>query len=268
VFFDRSCLENQSALVTGGDSGIGRAIAIGLAKAGADVAINFHSDKAAAEDVRREIEPLGRKALAIQADVSREDEVERMFAEAVACFGALHILVSNAGLQRDARICEMTLMEWNDVIGVNLTGQFLCMRAAAREFRKREADASGGCGKIICMSSVHERIPWAGHANYAASKGGVNMLMRTFAQELVPHRIRVNAIAPGAIRTPINRAAWATPEAYARLMKLIPYGRIGEPEDVANAAVWLASDASDHVTGATLFIDGGMTLYPDFASGG
>ena len=193
-----------------------------------------------------------------------------MFAAAISHFGTLHISVSNAGLQRDAPFEEMTLEQWNTVIGVNLTGQFLCTRAAAREFKQRGLDpsVSMAAGKLICMSSVHQVIPWAGHANYAASKGGIDMLMQSIAQELAPHRIRVNSIGPGAIRTPINTSAWDTPEAYESLMTLVPYKRIGEPDDIARAAVWLASDAADYVTGATLFVDGGMTLYPGFATGG
>jgi glucose 1-dehydrogenase len=193
-----------------------------------------------------------------------------MFDKMAQEFGALDILVANAGLQRDAAISEMTLEQWNKVIGVNLTGQFLCARAAIRAFLKRGvvASVSRAAGKIICMSSVHQVIPWAGHVNYASSKGGIKLMMETLAQEVAPQRIRVNAIAPGAIRTPINTAAWNTPEAYDRLMKLVPYGRIGEPDDIAQAAVWLASDASDYVVGTTLFVDGGMTLYPGFATGG
>jgi glucose 1-dehydrogenase len=180
------------------------------------------------------------------------------------------VVVSNAGLQRDAPFDKMTIEQWNTVIGVNLTGQFLCTREAAREFKRRGVvpSVSAAAGKIICMSSVHQEIPWAGHVNYAASKGGVMLLMKSIAQELAPERIRVNGIAPGAIRTPINTAAWSTPEAYSELMTLVPYKRIGEPRDIAQAAVWLASDAADYVTGATLFVDGGMTLYPCFATGG
>lgn len=259
-------LAGQSALVTGANSGIGRAVALGLARAGADVVVNYVTDPEAAQAVVSEIEAGGQRALALHADVSNEADVEAMFARAVAEFGTLHIVVCNAGLQRDAPLSSMTLAQWNTVIGVNLTGQFLCARAAAREFRRRGLDASvsRALGKIICMSSVHQQIPWAGHANYASSKGGVAMLMQTLAQELAGDRIRVNSIAPGAIRTPINTAAWNTPEAYAALMTLVPYGRIGEPEDVAQAAVWLASDAADYVTGTTLFVDGGMTLYPGF----
>jgi len=164
----------------------------------------------------------------------------------------------------------MTLEQWNTVVAVNLTGQFLCAREAVREFLRRGVvpEVSRAAGKIICISSVHEVIPWAGHANYAASKGGIAMMMKTLAQEVAPRRIRVNSIAPGAIRTPINTVAWSTPEACRQLLKLVPYNRIGEPEDIARAAVWLASDQSDYVVGATLFVDGGMTLFPDFAEGG
>ena len=263
-------LVGQPALVTGANSGIGRAVALGLARAGADVIVNYVAEPEAANAVVAEIEAMGRKAIAIRADVSQEAQVEAMFEQAVAAFGTLHIVVCNAGLQRDAPFEQMTVEQWNTVLGVNLTGQFLCARAATREFKRRGlADGvSTAVGKIICMSSVHQQIPWAGHANYAASKGGVMLLMQTIAQELAPQRIRVNAIAPGAIRTPINTAAWNTPEAYDELMKLVPYRRIGEPSDIAQAAVWLASDASDYVTGTTLFVDGGMTLYPGFEGKG
>ena len=263
-------LTGQPALVTGANSGIGRAVALALGRAGADVVVNYVTDPAAADAVVAEIRQGGRRAIAIKADVSREDEVEAMFAQAIAAFGTLHIVVCNAGLQRDAPFHQMTVAQWNTVIGVNLTGQFLCARSAVREFVRRGVveNVSTAAGKIICMSSVHEMIPWAGHANYAASKGGVMLLMKSLAQEVAPQRIRVNAIAPGAIRTPINTAAWETPEAYADLMKLVPYKRIGEPDDIAQAAVWLASDAADYVTGTSLFVDGGMTLFPGFASGG
>ncbi len=265
-----SVLCGQPALVTGANSGIGRAVAVGLAKAGADVVVNYVTDPTAAEEVAHSIVQLGRRAIALRADVSKEDEVMGMFAQAIGHFGTLHIVVSNAGLQRDSPYDQMTLEQWNTVIGVNLTGQFLCTREAAREFKRRGVveQVSVAAGKIVCMSSVHQEIPWAGHANYAASKGGINMLMRSIAQELAPHRIRVNSIAPGAIRTPINTTAWNTTAAYQDLMTLVPYKRIGEPEDIAQAAVWLASDAADYVTGATLFVDGGMTLYPGFATGG
>jgi glucose 1-dehydrogenase len=263
-------LRGQPALVTGASSGIGRAVALALARAGADVVVNYAHDEEGAEASAADIEACGRRALVVQADVGKEDEVEAMFARAVEAFGTLHVVVCNAGLQKDAPFHEMTLDQWNGVIGINLTGQFLCARAAVREFMRRGVDegVSRAAGKIIHMSSVHEVIPWAGHANYAASKGGVMLLMKTLAQEMAPRRIRVNSIAPGAIRTPINADAWETPEAYADLMKLVPYQRIGEPDDIGQAAVWLASDASDYVTGTSLFVDGGMSLYPGFAHGG
>ena len=263
-------LLGQPALVTGANSGIGRAVAIGLAWAGADVVVNYVTHPEAADAVVAEIVAMGRRAIAVEADVSIEADVERMFATGIAEFGTLHIVVCNAGLQQDSPFRDMTVAEWNKVIGVNLTGQFLCARAGVREFLHRGIvdSVSAAAGKIIHMSSVHEVIPWAGHANYATSKGGVMLLMKSLAQEVAPQRIRVNAIGPGAIRTPINTSAWNTPEAYAELMKLVPYGRIGEPSDIAQAAVWLCSDASDYVTGTTLFVDGGMTLYPGFATGG
>jgi glucose 1-dehydrogenase len=232
--------------------------------------VNYVAGEDSANAVVDEIRSAGVNALALQADVSSEDQVLAMFEKVIHQFGTLDILVNNAGLQRDAAFHAMTLEQWNTVLGVNLTGQFLCAREAVREFLRRGVvpAVSRAAGKIICMSSVHQEIPWAGHANYATSKGGIKMLMESLAQEVAPHRIRVNAIAPGAVRTPINTVAWQTKEAYEQLMTLVPYGRIGEPEDIARAAVWLASDYSDYVVGATLFIDGGMTLYPGFATGG
>jgi len=263
-------LAGQKALVTGANSGIGKAVAIALGEAGAQVAVNWVSGEDAAQAVVEEIAKAGGKAMAVKADVASEDDVLAMFSTVIGAFGTLDILVANAGLQRDAAFTDMTLAQWNTVIGVNLTGQFLCAREAVREFIRRGVvpEVSAAAGKIICMSSVHQIIPWAGHANYATSKGGIRMLMESLAQEVAPRRIRVNAIAPGAIRTPINTAAWQTKEAYDQLMTLVPYGRIGEPEDIARAAVWLASDESDYVVGTTLYVDGGMTLYPGFATGG
>lgn len=263
-------LSGQKALVTGGNSGIGAAIAKGLASAGAAVAINYVSNPKAAERLVEEIRAEGGEAMGLKADVSQEDQVQAMFRQMFESYGTIDILVNNAGLQKDAPVHEMSLADWEYVLAVNLTGQFLCSREAIREFLRREVPRSCSCsaGKIICISSVHDRIPWAGHANYAASKGGVMLLMMTMAQELARHKIRVNSISPGAIRTPINRMAWETPEKEAELLELIPYGRIGNVEDIANAAVWLASDASDYVTGATLYVDGGMTLYPGFHEGG
>jgi glucose 1-dehydrogenase len=245
-------------------------VAVALGRAGADVVVNYVDGDAAAEAVAQEIRQMGAKALVYKADVSSEDQVGAMFDYAIKELGTIDILIANAGLQRDSAFHEMTLDDWNKVLGVNLTGQFLCARAATREFLRRGVvpTVSKAAGKIICMSSVHQIIPWAGHANYATSKGGIKMMMESMAQELAPQHIRVNAIAPGAIQTPINTSAWNTPEALKSLLTLIPYGRIGEPDDIARAAVWLASDDSDYVVGTTLFVDGGMTLYPGFATGG
>ena len=266
----QGALTGQKALVTGANSGIGRGVAVALGKAGADVILNYVEGDPAAEEVAQEIRQTGVKALVYKADVSSEADVAAMFDFAVKELGTIDILVANAGLQRDSSLQDMTLDAWNKVLGVNLTGQFLCARAATREFLRRGVNptVSKAAGKIICMSSVHQVIPWAGHANYATSKGGIKMMMESMAQELAPHGIRVNAIAPGAIRTPINTSAWNTPEALKSLLTLIPYGRIGEPDDIARAAVWLASDDSDYVVGTTLFVDGGMTLYPGFSTGG
>jgi glucose 1-dehydrogenase len=263
-------LSGQKALVTGANSGIGKGVAIALGQAGADVVVNFVDGDDAASAVVEEIKKAGSKAYAHKADVSSEEQVVLMFARMKQEFGTTDILVANAGLQRDAAFHEMTLAQWNKVLDVNLTGQFLCAREAVREFLRRGvvAEVSRAAGKIICMSSVHQEIPWAGHVNYAASKGAIKLMMESLAQEVAPKRIRVNAIAPGAIRTPINTAAWQTKGAYDALMTLVPYGRIGEPEDIARAAVWLASDHSDYVVGTTLYVDGGMTLYPGFATGG
>ena len=266
----RKVLRGQKALVTGANSGIGKAVAIRLAEEGADVVVNFVSGEAQAQEVVDEIKAAGGNAIAVQADVSKEDQVSTMFKAMLTAYGTIDILVHNAGLQRDSRFEEMTLDEWNTVIGVNLTGQFLCAREAVREFKRRGVVPLVSCaaGKIISMSSVHEVIPWAGHVNYAASKGGVMLMTKSIAQEVAPYRIRVNSVCPGAVRTPINTAAWATPEAYDELMKLIPYRRIGEPGDIARAVAWLASDEADYANGISLFIDGGMTLYPGFSSGG
>lgn len=263
-------LRGQTAVVTGASSGIGRAIAIALGNAGANVVVNYVSKSEDAEAVAGEIRAAGQRALPFRADVAVEPEVQAMFAAAVREFGTVDILVSNAGLEKNAPFHEMTAEQWDRVLAVNLRGAFLCAREAVREFLRRgvRPAVSVAAGKIIFISSVHEVIPWAGHVNYAASKGGLMLLMKSLAQEVAEKRIRVNSIAPGAIRTPINTAAWSTPEAYAELMKLVPYKRIGEVDEIGRAAVWLASDFTDYVVGTTLYVDGGMTLYPGFETGG
>ena len=265
-----SKLTGQSAIVTGASSGIGKACAIGLGLAGANVLVNYAGNSQGAEEAVAIIQAAGGKAIAYKADVSKQDQVKAMFKMAVDTFGTVDILVNNAGLQKDAPFIDMSLEDWQFVLDVNLTGQFLCAQEAVREFKRRgmRPEVSRALGKIICMSSVHELIPWAGHVNYAASKGGVMLMMRSLAQELGPMKIRVNSVAPGAIKTPINRVAWETPEAEERLLKLIPYKRVGETSDISNVCCWLASDESDYIHGATLFVDGGMTLYPGFEDNG
>jgi glucose 1-dehydrogenase len=263
-------LLGQKAIVTGASSGIGRAIAIALGQAGADVVVNYVAGEEKARQVCEEIRAFGVRAIAVRADVSNEGEVQSMFARMIEEFGTVDVLVNNAGLQQDAAFEDLTLAQWNKVIGINLTGQFLCAREAVREFKRRgvRPEVSCSAGKILCISSVHEVIPWAGHVNYAASKGGVMLMMKSLAQEVAPYRIRVNSICPGAIRTPINMDAWGTAAAYSELLKLIPYKRIGEADEIGRAAVWLASDYADYIHGVSLFVDGGMTLYPGFETGG
>jgi glucose 1-dehydrogenase len=265
-------LQDQVAIITGASSGIGAGVAKSLADAGATVVVNYpvESQKSAAEAVLAPIIAAGGKGSTAQCDVSKEDQVQKMFADTVNQYGTVDILINNAGLQKDSPFEKMTLDQWNFVLNVNLTGQFLCAREAIREFLRRGVDVkrSTAAGKIVHMSSVHEVIPWAGHANYAASKGGIMLLMKTIAQEFAHKKIRINSIAPGAIQTPINRSAWDTPEALEKLMELIPYKRIGVAEDIGKAAVWLCSDDSDYVNGVSLFVDGGMTLYPGFTENG
>jgi len=264
-------LEGQVAIVTGASSGIGAGCAKELAGAGATVVVNYpvSAAKEMAEKVVEEIAANGGRAISFQADVSKEPDVKNMFEETIRQYGTVDILINNAGLQKDAPFAEMTLDQWNFVLGVNLTGQFLCAREAIKEFLRRGVNGkSKSAGKIICMSSVHEVIPWAGHANYAASKGGVMLMMKTIAQEFAPKKIRINSIAPGAIATPINHDAWDTAAHLQQLLKLIPQKRVGQVEDIGRAAVWLASDDADYVNGTTLFVDGGMTLYPGFEDNG
>ena len=273
----QSTLKDQVAIVTGSSSGIGKACAIHLASLGARVVVNYSSNMDEGQKTLDEITANGGIGILVKADVSKEDEVKALFNKTITEFGRLDILVSNAGLQQDSSFLEMSLEKWQKVIDVNLTGNFLCCREAALQFvaqEKAKQDAGQpdhselAVGKIILMSSVHDIIPWAGHVNYAASKGGIMMFMKSISQELAPHKIRVNSVSPGAIKTTINKEVWSDPEKYKGLLQLIPYRRIGTPQDVAKAVAWLASDDSDYVNGETLYIDGGMTLYPEFADNG
>ncbi|MDQ0595479.1 glucose 1-dehydrogenase [Chryseobacterium ginsenosidimutans] len=265
-------LRNQVAIVTGASSGIGSGIAKSLASAGATIIVNHSSERSIdeAKDVLKEITDAGGNGITYQCDVSKEDQVVKMFQDVVYQFGTVDILINNAGVQKDSKFTEMTLDQWNTVIGINLTGQFLCAREAVKEFLRRGIDTSRSvaCGKIIHISSVHEIIPWAGHANYASSKGAIRMLMQTLAQEHGADKIRVNSICPGAIQTPINKDAWSTPEALNSLLNLIPYNRIGQPQDIGNLAAFIVSDLADYITGASIFVDGGMTTFESFSTGG
>jgi glucose 1-dehydrogenase len=263
-------LKDQVVLVTGASSGIGKEIAKTMGESGAKVVVNYVSDKDEADKVVQDIRDGGASAISFKADVSREDQVMEMFQTACDKFGTIDILVNNAGIQKDAGFLEMTLDDWQQVINVNLTGSFLCAREATKEFCRRGVvlELSRAAGKIIFISSVHDTIPWAGHANYASSKGGIMMLMKSLAQELAPHKIRVNSISPGAVKTDINREVWESPEGEAKMRTLIPYNRVGETRDIAPVAVWLASDEADYITGATIYVDGGMLLYPGFRAEG
>jgi glucose 1-dehydrogenase len=264
-------LSGQKALVTGASKGLGQAVAIGFGRAGADVLVNFSSDEKGASETAQRIEEHGSKAVIFKADVAKENEVKRMFEFMYASFGKVDICVPNAAIQLNAPVDEMTIEQWQRVIDVNLTGMFLCARESIRAFKRQGIDRSisYSCGKLIFMSSVHDIIPWEGHANYAAAKGGLMLLMKSLAQEVAHLRIRVNSISPGAIRTPMNIEKLTSADAFEnQLLKLIPVKRIGEPEDIARTAVWLASDESDYIHGATIYIDGGMTLYPGFIGAG
>lgn len=262
-------LQGQTAIVTGSSSGLGQGIAIEMGREGANVCINYHSDEEGANKTLSAIKEAGAQGFTIQADVSDPEDVKSMFDKTIDTFGTVDILMNNAGIQKDAPFLEMTHEDWQRVINVNLSGQFYCAQAAAKEFvRRGEVDYSKALGKIICMSSVHDIIPWAGHINYATAKGGVLMFIKTLAQELGHEKIRVNGISPGAIKTDINESVWGDQEKLDKLLELVPYPRIGETEDVGKLAVWLASDESDYVHGQTIYIDGGMTLYPGFIGNG
>ena len=246
-------------------------MAIAFAQAGADVLVNYNTDERGALETKAAIEAAGRRAALFQADVAEEEGVQRMFEHMLEQFGRIDICVPNSAIQLNAPVDEMSVAQWRRVIDVNLGGLFLCAREAVKAFKKQGIDrgVSYAAGKLIFISSVHDLIPWAGHANYAAAKGGLMLFMKSLAQEVAHLRIRVNAISPGAIRTPMNVEKLTSPEIFERvLLNLIPCKRIGEPEDVAHAAVWLASDQSDYVHGTTIYVDGGMTLYPEFIAAG
>ncbi len=255
-------LEGKAALVTGASSGIGRATAVRLGKEGAAVGVNYRSDEDGANEAVREIEDAGGRAVAIQGDVSKEDEVKRLVGETIEAFGGLDVLVNNAGIESEAPFLEMSLEEWEKVVSVNLNGVFLTSREAIGHM------VENGGGAVVNMSSVHQRIPWPKFAHYAASKGGVKLLTETLALEFADRGVRVNAVGPGAIETPINKEKLEDPGQRKAVEALIPWNRVGRPDEVAACVAFLASDEASYVTGTTLFVDGGMILYPGFEEGG
>lgn len=255
-------LAGKVAVITGGSKGIGDAIAERFGQEGMKVVINYNSDKAGADQAVAQIEKAGGQGVAVQADISTEAGVQKLLDAATENFDGLDVWINNAGMENQHPTDELSLKDWQRVIDVNLTGVFLGSKAALNYFLKNNKK-----GNIINMSSVHEQIPWPTFAHYAASKGGVKLFTETIAMEYAARGIRVNAIGPGAINTPINAAKFADPEQLATTTSMIPMKRVGDPAEVAAAAAWLASDESSYVTGITMFVDGGMTLYPAFQGG-
>jgi glucose 1-dehydrogenase len=256
---DARLLDGRRALVTGGDSGIGQAVCFELAAHGAAVAINYLGAADEAKAMVDEIEQVGGKALAVAMDVASESDVQRAFAQTAGDFGGVDLLVNNAGVEHPYELLEMPLEAWQKVIDVNLTGAFLCAREAARTMRDRKSP-----GTIVNISSVHEQIAWERFSHYCASKGGMKLFTQSIAKELAPLGIRVVSVAPGAVDTPINKSVLENPTESAAVLAEVPLGRWGHVADVARAVAWLSSDQASYVTGATLFVDGGMTLYPRF----
>lgn len=255
-------LDKKVAVVTGGSKGLGSAIAVRFGREGMSVVVNYHTDEKGAERTVSAIEEAGGRACAIQADISSDEGARSLLETALSEFGGLDVWVNNAGMENRSPTDELSLDDWKRVIDTNLTGVFLGSRCALQYFME-----TGKHGSIINMSSVHEKIPWPTFAHYAASKGGVEMFTKTIALEYADRGIRANCIGPGAINTPINKEKFSDPEQYEATVSMVPMGRIGDPEDVASAAAWLASDEARYVTGITLFVDGGMTLYPSFQYG-
>lgn len=246
-------LENKVALITGASSGIGKGIVMEFVRQGAKVVINHYPNDKEAASAAEMVKNLGKNTVAFPADVSKRDQVEQMFANAVAHFGRVDIVVSNAGIEKQIPFQDITDDDWNNIMSVNLYGSFVVSQTAVRQMIKQ-----GNGGKVLFISSVHEDIPFPNHTIYCASKGGVRMMMRNMAVDLAPHQINVNNIAPGAIATPINQAVLDNPKEKSNAISEIPWGRFGTPDEVAKVAVFLASDDSEYVTGSTYYVDGGM----------
>jgi NAD(P)-dependent dehydrogenase (short-subunit alcohol dehydrogenase family) len=256
-------LEGKRALVTGGNSGIGAAIALALAEAGAKVAINYVGHPKAAVALVKTITKKHGEAISIQADVSDPRAVGKLFRQMDAAWGGIDILINNAGIDGASTLAwKADIVTWREVIEVNLFGAFYCAHEALKRMVPQKS------GVVLSTTSVHEEIAWSGHSAYTASKAAVSMLTKTLAQEAAPHGVRVLAVGPGAIKTPINRSVWSNRKNMKDLLEKIPLKRIGEPDEIARMVVVLVSDAASYVTGRTVFVDGGMTDYPDFAHGG
>lgn len=246
-------LEQKVAIITGSDSGIGRAIALQFAKEGATVVVTYAHAEKKADEVRQLIEQNHGKCLVLQADVSQYQQAVGLIQQTVAHFDRLDILVNNAGMEIHCPFLNVTEEQFDRVVGVDLKGPFFCAQAAAREMVKRQIQ-----GRIITISSVHEDLPMPENVPYCCAKGGVRMLMRTICLELAPHNITVNNIAPGAVDTPIDADVKADPTKFKALLDEIPLHRMGQPDEIAKMALYLASDAASYVTGSTFFIDGGL----------
>lgn len=255
-------LNGKVAVITGGSKGIGSAIAKRFGAEKMNVVINYNSDPAGAQRAVDTVNQAGGNAVSVQANIATEDGVKTLLKTALDNFGDLDVWVNNAGMEIKSPTHQVTLDDWNKVTAIDQTGVFLGSRTALAYFKEHHKP-----GNIINMSSVHERIPWPTFASYAAAKGSVKLFTQTIAMEYAQDNIRVNAIGPGAINTPINAQKFADPQQYQQTVNMVPMNRIGTPEEVAAGAAWLASEESSYVTGITLFIDGGMTLYPAFKDG-
>lgn len=256
-------LEGKTAIVTGGSGGLGSAFSLALAGAGANVGVAFIGNPAPAQDLVAQIQALGVKSSALEADITDPAAVKAMFARADTELGIVDILVNNAGIDGvRARAWEVDAAKWRKTLEVNLFGAFHCAQEALSRMVIKKS------GVVINISSVHEVIPWGGYSAYTASKAGLGMLTKTLAQEAAEFGVRVLALAPGAIQTPINQSVWSDPNGLTDLNKKIPMGRMGQPVEIGNVLVNLASDDSSYLTGTTVFVDGGMTLYADFSHGG
>lgn len=255
-------LEGKVVIITGAATGLGKAMALRFGKEKAKIVINYRNPDRNVNDMIKEIEQSGGQAIAVQGDVTVEEDMKNLIREATEQFGTLDVMINNAGVENEVPSHELTLNDWNHVINTNLTGAFLGCREAISYMLKHNIQ-----GSILNMSSVHEIIPWPHFVHYAASKGGMKLMTETLALEYAPKRIRVNNIGPGAINTPINAEKFEDPILRQGVIDMIPMGYIGEPEEIAAVAAWLASSEASYVTGITLYADGGMTKYPSFQGG-